>query len=148
MIITLLLCAVGLSNTKYEHTLHWKEPPTLIVCEDSGFKRDHIESSVSFWRNQGYDFDMVIYRKNCITHNSHGAIVIAHDKYKLVVSEDIAKTSIDYTEGSINYANIWIERKHIKDSEVIRATIGRSLGIINSSVESDIMNKYDIMIYR
>ena len=147
MVIAILLVAVGLSSTKYEHEFHWQETPTLIVCEDSGFTRDDIEASVSFWRDQGYDFDMIIYRDPCETHTYQGAIVLAHDKYRLSSVKSFGTTFIDHNETSINYANVWIKRRHIGNRDVITSSIGHSLGIARSPVEGNIMNSHKVIFH-
>jgi len=54
----------------------WKEEPSIIICNDSGYSKNEAEAAINFWKELGYNFKTIAYDFNCSNNFIAGFIII------------------------------------------------------------------------
>ena len=127
-------------------TAHWKSPPPIRLCTDSGVTIQRLNSALDFWVKLGYKFGSVTVDKNsytCIMGGLEGEISILLFTQDIINGVHIAvtRTKKDARTTRIIQIQIYMNQYAAEKLLVLEHEIGHAMGWSHRREKYHLMNE-------
>lgn len=134
--------SLGFSATPYNHYAKWKQPPEVIVCQDSGVNNEMVLSSIEYWKQRGYYTNNTTFLDTCSFKKKKNTIVVYPDYGDVDKDTQYGVTKIQWYDNHIETITIFISEEALNNYNVIKHEFGHAFGIKHVSEKKDIMYPY------
>lgn len=119
----------------------WEEPPIVINCFSSPYSLKEITNSITFWKELGYEFDIIIDKFNCNGSSIPGSITIDSASQKFTANRN-GETTLTIRDNNKKMINARIEILYSTEG-VLEHELGHALGWKHFPYIGHIMNASD-----
>jgi hypothetical protein len=134
----LSLCFAG----DYEYWGHWRDNPTVVLCDTTDIAMEDVKAAVDYWNSKGYDIKNIITWDYCSQKRTNGVIKITPPGEYINVDQHFGFTTLGTTgqnDDIITSSIIELAKDAHEHKEVIIHELGHALGIKHCPQTNDIM---------
>ena len=124
----------------------WKKIPDIIYCENAHISLTDIQKGVEYWKNKGYEFGDIQFRKTCSSKPEFGLIKISPPD-STIDQNTYGHTHIKWSYGHMEFAVVVVSYEGSLIYEVVIHELGHALGLDHSTNRRDIMYEKHVGAY-